>query len=85
MRNVFVDDICCKKRSESNPVRFCGIEETVKCVFRKILLEGSATQLHIHASANKNIAEFVSKQRNRRDTLFLGPVAFFQQRTDFMF
>ena len=32
---IIVDDICRKKRSETKPVCLCGIQETIKGIFRE--------------------------------------------------
>ena len=73
--DVMIYDIRCKKRSETKPVCFCRIKETVERVLGKIFLKRAGPLLHIHASSNKNIAEFVPKQRNRRNTFFFRSIA----------
>ena len=71
---IIVDDICRKKRSETKPVCLCGIQETVKGIFRESFLEGSSALLHIHASPYENISKLISQKRNGRGA-FLGGYA----------
>ena len=75
---IIVDDICRKKRSETKPVCLCGIQETVKGIFRESFLEGSSALLHIHASPYENISKLISQKRNGRDAFFFRAIAFGQ-------
>ena len=63
--DVMIDDICCKKRSKTEPVCFRRIKETIESILGKLFLKRASPLLHIHTSSNKNVAEFVTKQRNR--------------------
>ena len=83
--NVIVDDVGCKKRSKTESVCFCRIKETVKSVLRKSFLKRAGPLLHIHTSSDKNVAEFVTKQRNRRNTFFLHSITSGKKLTDMMF
>ena len=77
-------DICCKKRSKTEPVCFCRIKETVERVLEKLFLKRTSPLLHIHTSPDENVAEFVTKQRNRRNSFFFHPIAFGKQLANMM-
>ena len=64
---------------------FCRIKETVESVFRKRFFKRSRLLLHIHISPDKNVAEFVTKLRKRRNTFFFHSVAYGKKLTNMMF
>lgn len=43
---------------------------TVERVLGKLFLKRASPLLHIHTSSDKNVAKFVTKQRNRRNTFY---------------
>lgn len=68
--DIVIYDICCKKRSKTKPVCFCGIKEPIESVLWTPFLKRASPLLHIHASPYKNVAKFVTKQRNRQNNFF---------------
>ena len=83
--DIVIYDICCEKRSKTKPVCFCGIKEPIKRLFWKPFLKRTSPLLHIHASSDKNVAEFVTKQRNRRNTFFFQSITSGENLPDMMF
>ena len=83
--DVAIYDICSKKRSKTEPVCFCGIKETVERVLGKRFLKRAGLLLHIHTSSDKNVTEFVTKQRNRRNTFFFHAITSGKKFTDMVF
>ena len=77
--DVVIYDICSKKRSETEPVCLCRIKETVERVLGKCFLKRAGLLLHIHTSSDKNVTEFVTKQRNRRNAFFFHAITFWQE------
>ena len=80
--DVAIYDICSKKRSKTEPVCFCGIKETVERVPGKLFLKRASPLLHIHTSSDKNVAKFVTKQRN---TFFFHPITSGKKPADLVF
>ena len=79
LSNIFVG------RSKTEPVCFCGIKETVERVLGKRFLKRAGLLLHIHTSSDKNVTEFVTKQRNRRNTFFFHAITSGKKFTDMVF
>ncbi len=73
-----VDDICCKKRSETKPVCLCGIQETLNGILRKFFLEESTTLLHVHASSYEDIFKLIHQKKNGGNTFFFRAIGFSQ-------
>ena len=64
---------------------FCRIKETVESIFRKLLLKRASSSLHIHTSSDKNVAEFVPKQRNRGNTFLFHSITSGKKLADMIF
>lgn len=84
IKNAMMDDICCKKRSKTEPVCFCRIYKTVENALRKLFLKGVCSLLHIHTFSGKNTAKFETKQKNR-SPLFFHSIAFGKKLTYMIF
>ena len=83
--DVVIYDICSKKRSETEPVCLCRIKETVERVLGKCFLKRVGLLLHIHTSSDKNVTEFVTKQRNRRNAFFFHAITSGKKLADMVF